>query len=88
VFGDSYVAVIEFANPVRAMVLNGYGNASQPGSPHRADQLDLFAHKQLRPVWRGRAEIEAHLETREVIAPLPRTASNGQNGTAAASPRG
>jgi acyl-homoserine-lactone acylase len=41
----------------------GYGNASQPGSPHRTDQLPLLARKQLRPVWLTREEVLAHLET-------------------------
>lgn len=63
--GDSYVAAIEFSNPVRAMVLTSYGNATQPGSPHSEDQLDLFARKELRPVWRTCEEIEAHLASRQ-----------------------
>jgi acyl-homoserine-lactone acylase len=65
--GDSYVAVIEFSNPVRAMTLITYGNSSQPGSPHMTDQLPLFARKELRPVWRTRTEIEKHLEARKVF---------------------
>jgi acyl-homoserine-lactone acylase len=65
--GDSYEAVIEFSSPVRAMSLVAYGNASRAGSPHRTDQLPLFAHKQFKPVWRTRAEIEAHVERREAV---------------------
>ncbi|MEG4850278.1 acylase [Microcoleus sp. B5-D4] len=67
VAGDSFVAAIEFSNPVKAMALNSYGNASQPGSPHAGDQLQLFARKQLRPVWRSRSEIEAHLSLRQKL---------------------
>ncbi len=67
VVGDSFVAAVEFSNPLRASVLIGYGNASQPGSPHLTDQLPLFSRKELRPVWRTRPEIEAHLESREVF---------------------
>lgn len=63
--GDSYIAAIEFSNPVRAMVLTSYGNATQPSSPHVSDQLKLFARKQLRPVWRSRKEISAHLSERQ-----------------------
>jgi acyl-homoserine-lactone acylase len=48
------------------MTLLGYGNASRAGSPHRTDQLPLFARQQMKPVWRTRAEVEAHLERREV----------------------
>ena len=63
--GDSYVGVLEFATPLRARTLVGYGNASQPGSPHRTDQLPLFARKELRTPWRTRADVEANLEDRE-----------------------
>jgi acyl-homoserine-lactone acylase len=63
--GDSYVAAIEFGTPIRAMAILAYGNWSQLGSGHRTDQLALFAGKALRPVWRTRAEVEAHLESRE-----------------------
>ncbi len=65
--GDSYVAAIEFSNPVRAMALTSYGNATQPGSPHIGDQLNMFAKKKLRPVWRDRDHILAHLEARKVF---------------------
>ncbi|WP_333153558.1 acylase [Microcoleus sp. B9-D4] len=67
VAGDSFVAAIEFSNPVKAMALNSYGNASQPGSPHAGDQSQLFARKELRPVWRSRSEIEAHLSSRQQL---------------------
>jgi len=66
-FGDSYIAAVEFSNPVRARVLNTYGNSTQPGSPHLGDQLVLSARKELRPAWRSRPEIEAHLESRQVF---------------------
>jgi acyl-homoserine-lactone acylase len=62
--GDTYVAAIEFSDPVRAMAVLGYGNSSQPGSPHLSDQLEFLARKELRPVWRTREEIEAHLSLR------------------------
>ena len=67
VAGDTYMAAIEFSNPVRAKVLTTYGNATQPGSPHVGDQLQLYARNELRPVWRTRQEIEAHLESRKVF---------------------
>jgi acyl-homoserine-lactone acylase len=62
--GDTYVAAIEFSDPVRAMAVLGYGNSSQPGSPHLTDQLQFLARKELRPVWRTREEIEEHLSHR------------------------
>lgn len=63
--GDSYVAAIEFSSPVRARSIVGVGNASRAGSPHRTDQLGLMSAKQLKPVWRTRAEIMANLQVRE-----------------------
>jgi acyl-homoserine-lactone acylase len=63
--GDSYVAAIEFSDPVRARTVIAIGNSSRSGSPHRTDQIGLAAAKQLKPVWRSRADILSHLEMRE-----------------------
>ncbi len=65
--GDSYVALIEFSDPVRAEVLTSYGNSTQPHSKHRGDQLELFSQKKFRKALRTRAEIEAHLEYKDVL---------------------
>ncbi|MBW4537642.1 MAG: acylase [Myxacorys chilensis ATA2-1-KO14] len=65
--GDSFIAVVEFSNPVKAKVLNTYGNLTQPNSPHQTDQLPFAIQKQLRPVWRSRQDIEAHLVSRQVF---------------------
>jgi acyl-homoserine-lactone acylase len=67
--GESYYAVIEFGTELRAEALLSYGNSTQPGSPHRGDQLALFAEKKLRKTWRTRSSIQAHLEKREVLKP-------------------
>lgn len=67
VAGDSYIAAIEFSNPVKAKALLTYGNATQPESSHIGDQLPLYANNQLRPVWRTRKEVEANLEAKEVF---------------------
>jgi acyl-homoserine-lactone acylase len=65
--GDTFVLAIEFSDPIRAVAVQGYGNASQAGSPHRTDQLALFSEKRTRPVWRTRPEIEANLRSRMVL---------------------
>ena len=65
--GDSFVMAVEFSDPVRAQALLSYGNASQPDSPFRGDQLQLFSRKELRPVWRTREEIEDNLAFREAF---------------------
>lgn len=69
VHGDSYIAVIEFGETVQAKVLLSYGNATQPGSPHMGDQLELFARKELRDAWLTREQIEAHLDYQETFDP-------------------
>ena len=66
--GDSYVAAVEFSNPVRAMVLTSYGNSTMLSSPHGGNQLQLLASQRLRPVWRSRTEIESHLAERELFS--------------------
>jgi acyl-homoserine-lactone acylase len=64
-FGDSYVALTEFTDDgPRARAVLPYGNASQPGSPHRWDQLEMYAEKEMRPVWRSRDSVRAHLDER------------------------
>ncbi|MFB6272548.1 MAG: acylase [Salinibacter sp.] len=63
--GDSYVALTEFTEDgPRAKAILPYGNASQPGSPHRADQLKMYAEKRMRSVWLHRDSVRAHLERR------------------------
>ncbi|MDR1990610.1 MAG: penicillin acylase family protein [Acidobacteriaceae bacterium] len=63
--GETIVCAIEFGPSQRANCVLGYGNASQPGSPHLEDQLPLMVEKTLHPVLRDRPEIEAQLESRE-----------------------
>jgi acyl-homoserine-lactone acylase len=63
--GETIVCAIEFGKVQQARCTLGYGNASQPGSPHLEDQLPLMVAKTLHPVWREKKEIEANLEKRE-----------------------
>ncbi len=65
--GDGYVCATEFGDEIKAKVILGYGNASQPGNKHIGDQLELFAKKQLRDAWIKKKTIEANLEEREII---------------------
>ena len=59
--GDSWILAVEMNRPPRAQAVLAYGNASREGSPHRTDQVELFASHELRPVWRAREEVEANL---------------------------
>jgi acyl-homoserine-lactone acylase len=61
-FGDTFIALVDFGRPVRAKVLVTYGDASQPGTPHRDDQAPLLASHTLRDAWLTRADVAAHLE--------------------------
>jgi acyl-homoserine-lactone acylase len=65
--GDSYIAAVEFSNPVKAKVLTTYGNSSDPASPHFGDQLTLARDKQLRAAWLTRQDIESHLVERTIL---------------------
>lgn len=65
--GDSFVAAVRFSDPIEARALTVYGNSSQPGSPHRTDQLPLFAGQKLRKVWFTREDVEAHTVERKVF---------------------
>ena len=67
VAGDTYVAVTEFGPTVRAQVLLSYGNATQPGSKHIGDQLNLLSQKKLRPALLDKNDIIQHAEEREVL---------------------
>lgn len=63
VFGDTRVAAIEFTpDGARARALLSYGNSSPNTLPRTGRQLELIADQAMRPVWRTRAEVEAHLE--------------------------
>lgn len=64
-FGDTYIAIIEFSQPVRAHVLTTYGNTSQANVFEMGDQLRLAAKQQLRPAWRTLDEIDANLMMHE-----------------------
>jgi acyl-homoserine-lactone acylase len=65
--GETFVCAVEFGRAQKAQCLLGYGNASQPGSPHIDDQLPLMVEKKLHPVWRERRDIEVNLERREQL---------------------
>jgi acyl-homoserine-lactone acylase len=64
VHGETWVSMVEFGTPMKAVGLMSYGNASQPHSAHRSDQLDLLSRKEFRDLWTTRADVEQHLEER------------------------
>ncbi|WP_434403156.1 acylase [Sphingobium sp. DN12] len=62
VHGETWVSMVEFGTPMKALGLMSYGNSSQPGSRHNSDQLQLLADKKFRTLWISRADVEGHLE--------------------------
>ena len=62
--GNSFVAVVEFGDSVRARAVTAGGLNSVPGSPHFNDQAERYATGALRPVYFWPAELEGHVERR------------------------
>lgn len=69
VHGETWVAMVEFSNPIRAWGLMSYGNSRQPGTSHYSDQLHLLSENRYRELWLQRSQIEANLETRTPLSP-------------------
>ena len=67
VSGDSFLFAVQYTPALRAQALLTYGNASQPDSAHRGDQLALYANKVLRPGWPSLEDIKANLEGEEQL---------------------
>jgi acyl-homoserine-lactone acylase len=57
--GNSFVAVVEFGDRLRAVAVTAGGLSNDPGSPHFDDQAERYAEGLLRPVHFHPDEIEA-----------------------------
>ncbi len=60
--GNSFVAVVEFGDRVRALAVTAGGESGDPDSPHFNDQAERYATGDLRPVYFYPEDIEAHAE--------------------------
>ena len=60
--GNSFVAVVEFGDRVRARAVTAGGLDSDPSSQHFNDQAELYATGDLREVYYYRADVEGHIE--------------------------
>jgi acyl-homoserine-lactone acylase len=60
--GNSFVAVVEFGDRVKAMAVTAGGLNSVPGSPHFNDQAERYATGALRPVYFHADELQGHVE--------------------------
>ena len=60
--GNSFVAVVEFGDRVRARAITAGGLSSDPSSPHFNDQTERYATGNLRDVYYYREDLERHIE--------------------------
>ena len=60
--GNSFVAVVEFGERVRARAVTAGGLSSDTSSPHFNDQAERYATGNLREVYYYRADLEGHIE--------------------------
>ena len=60
--GNSFVAVIEFGDQVKAKAVTAGGLNSVPGSKHFVDQADRYATGNLRDVYFYRDQLKGHTE--------------------------
>lgn len=62
--GNSFVAVVEFGDKVKAKTLLAGGQSGNPDSPHFYDQAQMYANEQFKKVVYYREEVEAMAKER------------------------
>jgi acyl-homoserine lactone acylase PvdQ len=60
--GNSFVAVVEFGDSVRAIAVTAGGESGHPGSPHFNDEAQRYATGSLREVYFYPSQVAAHTE--------------------------
>jgi acyl-homoserine-lactone acylase len=60
--GNSFVAVVEFGDSVRARAVTAGGQSGHPASPHFNDQAERYAAGDLRPVYFYRSQLTGRTE--------------------------
>ena len=60
--GNSFVAVVEFGDKVRARAVSAGGESGNPASPHFNDQAERYALGNLREVYFYPAQLKGHSE--------------------------
>ena len=63
-FGDAWVLLVDFSQPVTGWSVLAYGQTSNLNSRHSRDQIKIFANHELRRAWYTEEEIKGHT-TRE-----------------------
>jgi acyl-homoserine-lactone acylase len=60
--GNSFVAVVEFGETVRARAVTAGGESGYPASPHFNDQARRYSTGDLREVYFYRSQLQGHIE--------------------------
>ena len=60
--GNSFLAVVEFGDRVKAKAVSIGGESGDPKSPHFNDQAILYSEGKLRPVYFYPSELEGHVK--------------------------
>jgi acyl-homoserine-lactone acylase len=60
--GNSFVAVVEFGEEVKAKSLLAGGNNNNPLSPHFKDQAGLYSDGKFKDVWFYKKDVMKHAE--------------------------
>jgi acyl-homoserine-lactone acylase len=60
--GNSFVAVVEFGDSVRAKAITAGGESGNPASPHFNDQAQRYSTGDLRDVYFYRSQLKGHTE--------------------------
>ncbi len=60
--GNSFVAVVEFGDRVRARAVTAGGESGDPKSPHFGDQAERYSTGNLREVYFYRDQLDGHVE--------------------------
>jgi acyl-homoserine lactone acylase PvdQ len=60
--GNSFVAVVEFGDRVRARAVSAGGESGDPKSPHFGDQAERYATGNLREVYFYKDQLQGHVE--------------------------
>ena len=60
--GNSFVAVVEFGDKVRARAVTAGGQSGDRSSPHFNDQAARYATGDLREVYYYRQDLDGHTE--------------------------
>ncbi|MCH8616276.1 penicillin acylase family protein [Sphingomonas sp. SM33] len=63
-YGNSFVAVVEFGNRVRARAVTAGGESGNPTSPHFNDEAERYATGNLRDVYFYPDQLKGHTERR------------------------